>query len=290
MELQRQFLRLSEGLVHLRRLDADIAMAPAPSATPRSTPPLWLLHASPSSSRVLMPLMHALRAAGCHQSLVAPDTLGNGDSAVPASDSPDIAYFADSLARLLDAAGEDRIDLYGTHTGARIACEFAVIHPTRIRRLILDGITEYTDDLRRLIVEHYAPAVAPDDYGRQFVWAFNFVRDQWLHFPYFLRDPEHRLNRAVPSPDQLHLATLDVLKALDSYHKPYLAAFHYPAWVRLPLIAAPTLFLRPRGELPTLNDAIDALLPVMRNARVGGTDGSDTDKAHVVAGFVTGAT
>jgi pimeloyl-ACP methyl ester carboxylesterase len=276
--IDRQFLRITEGQVHIRRLGEPHATVPS----------LWMMHASPSSSRVLEPVMLALRAAGCVQAIVAPDTLGNGDSAAPSAAEPDMAYFADSVARMLDAAGEDRIDIYGTHTGARIACEFAVRHPARVRRVVLDGITEYTEELRQLILDNYAPTVVPDDYGRQFVWAFNFVRDQWTHFPYFMRDPEHRLmNRTVPAAEQLHLSALDVLKALGTYHKPYLAAFRYEARARLKLIEAPTLFLRPRGELPTLNNAIDALLPLMRDARVATTDGSDREKAAAIHAFLT---
>jgi pimeloyl-ACP methyl ester carboxylesterase len=274
--IDRQFLRISEGQAHLRCIEA----------TSDELPPLWLLHASPVSSRVMEPLMCALRAAGCQQGLVAPDTLGNGDSVAPAGPQPDIAYFADSVARMLDAAEVERIDIYGAHTGARIACELAIAHPTRVRRVILDGITDYSEELKRLMLEHYAPTVTPDDYGRQFIWAFNFVRDQWLHFPYFLRDPPHRLNRPMASAEQLHLAALDVLKALGSYHKPYQAAFQYEVRARLPQIAAPTLFLRPQGELPTLNSAIDTLLPVMRNASARATNSSDQDKAAVMADFL----
>jgi pimeloyl-ACP methyl ester carboxylesterase len=230
--------------------------------------------------------MQALRDAGCGQAFVAPDTLGNGDSAPPNIETPDMDYFADSIARLLDASGEETVDIYGAHTGARIACEFAVRHPARVRRVIFDGITEYDDDLKRLIIENYAPDVRPDEYGRQFVWAFNFVRDQWFHFPYFMRDPAHRLARGVPGPEQLHLTALDVLKALGTYHKPYLAAFRYETRARLPLIAALTLFLRPEGELPSLNSAVDALAALMQNATVATIGAGDKNKAAAIAAFL----
>jgi pimeloyl-ACP methyl ester carboxylesterase len=280
--IDRQFVRLAEGLVHIRHMDAV-------EGQPSSSPPFWMLHASPSSSRVLEPLMRALRDAGCGQALVAPDTLGNGDSAKPAPDDPDMAYFADSIARLLDAAGQDRIDIYGAHTGARIACEFAVRHPTRVRRVVLDGITEYADALKQQILDNYAPDIRPDEYGRQFVWAFNFVRDQWLHFPYFMRDPAHRLTRGVPSPEQLHLSALDVLKALGSYQKPYLAAFRYETRARLQAIAAQTLFLRPEGELPSLNAVAKELAASMKNAAVAVTGDGDKGKAAAIASFLNGA-
>ena len=51
--------------------------------------------------------------------------------------------------------------------------------------------------MRNAIIENYAPRIEPDEFGRHFVWAFNFVRDQALHFPWFMRDPEHRLSVPV---------------------------------------------------------------------------------------------
>ena len=60
------------------------------------------------------------------------------------------------------------------------------------------------------------------------------MRDQALHFPYFLRDPEHRLmSRPVPDADELHMRAVEVLKALRTYHKSYRAAFAYPGRARL---------------------------------------------------------
>ena len=265
--------------MHLRRLDA-----PASKANP-----LLLLHASPSSSWSLQGLMTALHAAGAVRTLIAPDTLGNGDSVPPAGDRPDIAYFADSNLRLIDALGFRRVDLYGAHTGARIACEFAAAYPERVGRVILDGIIEYDDAMRKLIIDNYAPQVAADDYGRQFVWAFNFVRDQALHFPHFLRDPAHRLSVTMPPAAILHRATLDVLKALDTYWKPYIAAFEYRAYARLPAIHAPVLLLKPDTELPVLTAAVGKAAGLLRDASIAAVAGGDAPKAAAMAAFLAAA-
>jgi pimeloyl-ACP methyl ester carboxylesterase len=274
--IERAFVTLAEGQLHLRRI----------AGGDPGTRPLLLFHASPSSSWGLQGLMKSLVDAGFRGSIVAPDTLGNGDSAAPAPEHPDIAYFADSMRRLADALGYTKVDVYGGHTGARIACEFAAAFPERVGRVILDGIMEYDADFRRLVVENYAPKVEPDEYGRQLIWAFNFVRDQAHYFPYFMRDAAHRLGGAVPDPATLHRATLDVLKALDTYSKPYIAAFEYPAYSRMPLVKAPVLLLRPDAELPVLNAAIETATRQLPRPQVARVAPGDAAKAAAIAGFL----
>ena len=279
-DIERQFVALREGQLHLRRLkrparDADL-----------NVPATLMFHPSPASSWFLQGLMIELRKAGCNATLIAPDTLGNGDSAAPGVDHPDIAYFADSMRRLIDKLALDRVDLYGSHTGARIACEFAAAYPDRVRRVVLDGIIEYEDDMRSAIIENYAPRIRPDEFGRHFVWAFNFVRDQALHFPWFMRDPEHRLSGPVPPAAVLHRAALDVLKALDTYAAPYIAAFEYRAYERMPNIEAPVLLLKPDSELPVLRAAVAKAASLLRDGRIATVSGGDTAKAKAIAGFL----
>ena len=275
--IERQFVALREGQLHLRRLKA---------ASGDTSLPLVLLHPSPASSWFMQGLMIELRKAGCNAALIAPDTLGNGDSALPGIDHPDIAYFADSMRRMINRLGLDRVDLYGSHTGARIACEFAAAYPDRVRQVVLDGIIEYGDDMRKAIIENYAPRVEPDEFGRHFVWAFNFVRDQALHFPWFMRDPEHRLSGAVPSARILHRAALDVLKALDTYADPYIAAFEYRAYERMPGVKAPVLLLKPDSELPVLKAAVAKAASLLQDARIATVTGEDTSKAEAIADFL----
>jgi pimeloyl-ACP methyl ester carboxylesterase len=262
MLIDRTFFRLREGLVHVRSAAGDGVGVP-----------LLMLHASPSSSRSMEPLMYALAELGHRSQIIAPDTLGNGDSAPPAHESPEIDYFAGSVERLLEVVGLGRVDVYGTHTGARIAAELAVKFPERVRRLVLDGIADYPPQIKQQILANYAPRIVPDEYGRQLIWAFNFTRDQALYFPYFMRDPEHRIEARMPSPQELHLRAIDILKALETYQKPYLAAFRYPARERLPRIATPTLLLSSQTDAPLLRtSAIDlaTLIPRVRLVELSG--------------------
>jgi len=274
--IERAFVRLDEGQVHLRRLPGiDLAATP-----------VLLLHASPASSWFMQDLMIALRRAGCLGEIIAPDTLGNGDSPPPAGDEPDIAYFAGAVDRLCAALGLERVDAYGTHTGARIACELAAGFPHRVRRLVLDGITEYADDLREAVIANYAPVVEPDEYGRHLIWAFNFCRDQALFFPHFMKSPEQRLAVPMPSPETLHRITLDVLKALGTYSKPYLAAFRYRAYERMPLVACPALLLKAGNELALLNRSVETALGLLPQGRAEAVGPTPADKARIIIDFL----
>lgn len=277
-EIERAFVTLDEGQLHLRRLPASEA----------GHVPVLILHPSPASSWFMQDLMLSLRAEGYLGEIIAPDTLGNGDSPPPAPAEPDIAYFAGSMDRLCAALGFDRVDAYGSHTGARIACELAAAYPARVRRVVLDGITEYEDELRDAVIANYAPVVEPDEYGRHFIWAFNFCRDQALFFPHFMQDAEHRLAVTMPPPQVLHRMTLDVLKALDTYPKPYLAAFRYRAFERMPRIDAPTLLLKPETELALLNASVKIALGLLADGHEAATGGSPAAKAAVMTKFLKG--
>ncbi|WP_159982022.1 MULTISPECIES: alpha/beta fold hydrolase [unclassified Novosphingobium] len=277
-QIDRGFVRIAEGQVHYRSLPA------LPGA--QGARPLVMLHLSPASSRSLEPLMAALRGAGHEGAILAPDTLGNGDSARPAHADADIAYFAGSTVRMADALGLGAFDLYGSHTGARIACEIAVSRPDRVGALVMSGITEYDDATQALYTESYVPRVEPDEYGRQMVWGFHFVRDQHLFAPYFRREAAFRLAKDVPPPEVLHEGALDILKALDTYHIPYLAAFGYRTYARAALVRAPALLMQPEWGPPKLNAAAADIAAAMRDGRVAAPTGGLEGYAASVAAFL----
>lgn len=275
--IDRCFVRLLEGLVHVREC-AEVGA--------QNSPPLYLMHAGPASARGLEPLMVALRARGLTQRMIAPDTLGNGDSAAPHPERPDIAYFADSVRRVLDALHIDRVDVYGAHTGCRTAAELAILFPDRVGSVIFDGISEYDGELKKQILAHYAPEMKPDEMGQHLVWAFQFIRDQIFHFPYFMRDPAHRTYRAMPSNEHLHAHTVDVLKALTTYHKPYLAAFNYEPTKRLPLITRPVLVLEADTEPPHLKSAAAQMAELVPESKLVRTEGGVEGKAKAMVEFL----
>jgi pimeloyl-ACP methyl ester carboxylesterase len=235
--------------------------------------PLVLLHASPGSARTLEPL---LRALGSKRYVVAPDTLGNGDSSAPVSDQVDIAYFADAHLRALAARGIERFDLYGTHTGANIACEMAIARPERVRSLIVDGIALYTAQEQAQMLENYVPAVTIDSNGSQFNLIWHFVRDAYLFWPWYRKDAEHRRPTGLPAADDLHDKAVEVLKAARTFHISYRAALAYRKEQRLPLVRVPTLVACATSDmLFEYLDRIRALLPLAQTAAHAGLGSTD---------------
>lgn len=237
--INRAFVRIDEGQVHIRTCGEDKG----------DHLPVYVVHPSPASARGMEPV---IKLFGETRYVIAPDTLGNGDSAAPTPEAPEIDYFADSVIRLLDAMEIDKVDFYGSHTGGRIGCELAGQYPDRVRRVVLDGIVEYEPELKKQILKNYAPAIQPDEFGGHLLWAFQFIRDQAFFFPYFLRDAKHALKNPGISTELLHAHTVDVLKGLTTYHKPYLAAFRYPARERMPQIKVPALVIVGESDSPHL--------------------------------------
>ena len=226
MTINRAFTRIKEGEIHYRYAGAD------------SDEILYMIHSSPASSVILLPLIEQMSSSF---KVIAPDTLGFGDSVVPTEDWPSAGDYADSVIRVMDSLGIESCHFFGSHTGAHIASEVAIKHPDRVRKLVLDGIAMFSDEERKEYLEHYAPEVSPDEFGQHLVWAWNFVRDQFIYFPYFKKTSEHqRTEVSMPPPEFINKLVLEVLKGLSTYHKGYHAAFTHKDKERLPMITIET--------------------------------------------------
>ena len=97
--------------------------------------PLLLLAASGRSSRMFAPLIRLLAP---HFDLCAPDTPGFGNSG-PLPPGTSIEDLAGCFVQLLDRLGIERTDIYGLHTGNKIAAAMAVRWPDRVGRVVLAG-------------------------------------------------------------------------------------------------------------------------------------------------------
>ena len=229
--IQRGYLTTRSGRLLMRRVAG-------------SGRPLVMLHASPTSSALLEPLMQELAPS---RPVIAFDTAGNGDSDPPPGDGPfDIGDFAAIVSDALDALEVGELDLYGTHTGALIATEVALARPG-VRRLILEGVTLFDDgdrpDLlpRAELLANYLPTFEPTWDGTHLAAAWHFRRAFTTYWPWFRRSREGI--RWVPMVDlaAFHRGFVEVAKRLDTYHLPYRAALGYPTADRLSRIEVPTL-------------------------------------------------
>ena len=224
--VRRQFAEFPNGQLHYRH-----------SGKSNETP-LIMLHASPGSSLMLEPLIAAL---GEQRRAIAPDTLGNGDSMPPAQEQPEIPDYAGAVLELMDQLNLEQADFYGTHTGARLATYIALAQPQRVRKVILDGFGLYTPDDLDEILKVYAPQVQPDQIGSHINWAWHFCRDQFIYFPWFKKQKEHRVPLDLPDAAYLHDKFIEIMKSITTYHKSYRAAFRYSMAENVPAISQPTM-------------------------------------------------
>ena len=272
--VDRHFLRLSDTRLLHYRAAGEEGVA--------DDPPVLLAHAGPGSSAGLVPLIQQLAE---RRRVIAPDMPGNGDSDPLPMASPALADYVAQTVEMLDLLGIAQVDFCGHHTGAHIGLELALRHPARVRRLVLDGLGLFPSELQAQMLARYAPAVVPDEFGGHMAWAWHFVGEIFLHFPYFLRDPAHRLNHGPVPPAAVRQAlVVDLIKALPSYHLAYRAVFADDTAARLPLLQHPTLLMAAEGDpMCAYLDAAAALLPAARKECV-----QRSERAEKVLGFLAG--
>jgi hypothetical protein len=152
-----------------------------------------------------------------------------------------------------------------------------------VRRLVLDGAPLFPPELKADLLARYAPAIQPDEYGGHLAWAWGFVRDLTLHFPYYLTDPAHRLNTSPIPPVEVRQAlVVDLLKALPTYHLAYRAAFSHDTAARLSELKVLTLLLGAETDpLVAYLEAAAALAPGARHLRL-----AREAKAAAIAAFL----
>ncbi len=232
--IDRGFCRTGAGLIHYR-------CAGDPAA-----PPLVMLHGGPGSSAGLVPLIAALAD---RFRVIAPDTMGCGDSDPAPDAAPEIADYAAYMAGFLDAMAMPQAAIYGHHTGAQIACELSIADPRRVTRLILDGAALFTPALRAEFVARYAPPIVPADGGAHLHWLWQFARDLTRYFPHYRKDADHRTVPGDPLPNDLATNLVaEALKVWPTWHLAYRAAFGHDLAARLPAVTRPVLVLEVAGD------------------------------------------
>ena len=228
ISVRRGFTDIAEGQVHYRIFRGGAAL---------ENRPLVLLHSSPLSSLVLSKF--GVRLASTRD-VLAFDTLGQGDSCPPYQADVTIEYFADATMRALETLGGEfeLVDVFGTHTGARIAAEMAIGHPARVRKVVLDGIRRMPGVIYDSYVEAIDMSRHIDHDGTQFFKAWNKWRDEYLFKPPHRWLLEQMTGSPLPSARDLHDAAVEVFKGILHGHAAYRAAIYYRVDERLPLISA----------------------------------------------------
>lgn len=227
MTVKRRFADIDEGQLLARVANPDA-----------SGTPLVMLSVAPGTSLGLVPLMEHLAV---NRPVYAIDMPGTGESVAPThadGEEPPLTVFADMLLRGATALGLDRIDLYGNRVGAHTAMEIALAAPSRVGKLIIDGLfifpwptdkvpwkQPYDPPSLESLRNNYTPKIELDDMGSQLTQTWQFMRDTSLFWPWFVRDGAHARNVGLPPAEALHDKTVEVLRAARTQHLVVRASF-----------------------------------------------------------------
>jgi pimeloyl-ACP methyl ester carboxylesterase len=202
-------------------------------------PAVVLLHASACSAKVMQ---LPLEVFATRFTALAFDTPGFGLSDLLQLEQPEIADFADALAETLDALDIEHTAVYGRHTGAQIAVEFAARHPDRCAMALTDGYPLFSGMDAWSKVDDYLQPLRPTFDGAHLVWAWFRYRDQHVFWPWNEQRLANRGDTDVPDLAFLHRGVIELIEAGDSYRVGYAAAFRHRGREPLARLRVPVCF------------------------------------------------
>ena len=260
-------------------------------------PVIVLLHASPMSSAIMLPIMNALSDSfkvialdtpGYGQSDPLPqtqsgkgDTLDNSPEPIDSLErinSPEpidsLEPYVKALNEFINALGLNQPLLYGSATGAQIAIEYAKAHPESIKGMVLENAAWFKDDERSAILEQYFPDIRPQKDGSHLALVWKMSSQLFHYFPWFDTSENARVGHADMPAQVIQDTLMGYLTAGENYHLAYRAAFMNERPEQLQPVTVPTHILRwPTSLLKQYVDRLDdAELPAniqMRFAQAG---------------------
>ncbi len=136
--------------------------------------------------------------------------------------------------------------------------EMAIASNDRIRHLILDGVTLFSEAETEDLLANYLKPLEIHADGTQLLSAWNALRDQSLWWPWYNRTASGaRLGGGLATPETLHRNFVELIKGGTTYHSNYRAAFVYPTRERLPLLDVPVFHCASASD-PLAEDLAEA--------------------------------
>jgi pimeloyl-ACP methyl ester carboxylesterase len=205
-----------------------------------SGPPVVMLHPSPSWAKALDPYT---RVFAERFTAIAMDTPGYGHSDLLEMEKPEIADLAEALKDSLDALGIARCGIWGSHTGAAIAIEFAVRYPERVSIFVIDGYPAYEDSYREDMTKYYLPPYEPKWDASHLLQTWHKFREQFIFSPTFRWSRETRTTTAaMPPADKMMDMVLPRFITGEDYNVGYSAVFRYAGLEPIRKLKVPTCF------------------------------------------------
>lgn len=189
-----------------------------------SGPVVVMLHASPTSAKVMEPVQ---KIFATDFSTVAVDLPGFGLSEPLGLDVLKTEDLADAIVALLDELRIKEAAFYGRHTGAGVAVEIAHRHPTRVSMVLADGFPVFENPYSDQRLEEYLGSIDPKFDGSHLLWVWFRYRDLYVFWPWDKRSAAARADTSMPAVDSLHRGALEMLEAGNEFRKVYASAFRH---------------------------------------------------------------
>ena len=207
--------------------------------------PLIMLHQTASASVMYERVMARLEG---EYAIIAPDTPGYGQSYDPPRPLT-ISYYAETLKRVVDELDITECYLFGHHTGASIAVQFAHDYPSYVRKMILSG-PPYLSEAQKQSLAQSLTTKALDDDGQHILKLWQRIRG---------RAPE---NADLSFIQREVLLTLRASNYADTYH----AVFAQDFAGQLAKIACPVHVIC--GEFDTIRASAEPTHQKLKNSKL----------------------
>lgn len=157
-DIRKLYVNGRYGQIHLR---FPISI----SDTDEGALPLICLHQSPKSGLEFERIM--LEIAKTRQ-VFAPDYPGYGNSDAPPTEADaTIEMYAEEMWQVVDTLGFERVDLFGNHTGGKVAVEMARQRPDGVGGIAMLSAAILTDEEREQFRNLFTP-IPLDESGTRF--------------------------------------------------------------------------------------------------------------------------
>lgn len=151
----RKYVDGTYGQIHLQVAEAR---------TDAGKPPLICLHQSPKCGLEFDTFM---REASRDRMVIAPDYPGYGMSdPAPSENDTTIPMYANEMWKVADALGLDRVDLFGNHTGAKVAAKMALDQGRRVHAIAMISAAILTDEEREMFKDMFTPIPLDKEHSR----------------------------------------------------------------------------------------------------------------------------
>ncbi len=223
-------------------------------------PAIALLHPSPHSSDMLLPL--ASRLADKY-TVICIDTPGYGRSDGLESPPKSLSAYTILLHKLFKKMDISQLALYGSATGAQIAIRYALENEDMVSHIFLDNAAHFEDDLRDKILESYFPDLTPSKDGNHLRVLWDIVSNLQVYFPWCFKIKKYYLNRPQLPLEVMHAIVVDFLKAGKHYYYAYKAAFKHEKAMYVQQLKVETNIFKWEGSivLPYINQLISHDFP-----------------------------